>query len=89
MQQPLAHLYFVTLLEHLQAHKHKLSTLVLYANSITKQCTSLAVTEVENIVLWVERQAVIQVILQELANHINPSKIRMGDIHLLMDDINR
>ena len=89
MQQPLAHLYFVTLLEHLQAHKHKLSTLVLYGNSITKQCTSPAVEEVKKIILWVEHQAVIQVILQELANHINPSKIRMGEIYLLMDDINR
>ena len=87
MQQPLAHLYFLTLLEHLQAQQHKLSVLVRTANTIIQQC---AYTEdVERVVLWVELQAVVQVILQELAVHLNPSKHRMGELYPLMDDINR
>jgi len=40
MQQPLAHLYFLTVLEHLQAEGHKLSALVRTANNISKLCTS-------------------------------------------------
>ena len=89
MQQPLAHLYFLTLLEHLKAQGHKLSTLVRYANVITQQCTSPATEEVECVVLWVELQAVLQVILQELAIYLDPSKLRMEEVQLLVDDINR
>ena len=86
MQQPLAHLYFLTLLEHLQAQGHKLSGLVRTANSILQQCAS---ERVERMVLWVELQAVVQVILQNLAVHLNPSKPRMEEVHPLADDINR
>ena len=89
MQQPLAHLYFLTLLEHLQTQGHKLSALVRYANAITKQCASHATEEVESVLLWVELQAVVQVILQELAIYVDPSKLRMEEVHLLKDDINR
>ena len=89
MQQPLAHLYFLTLLEHLQACGHKLSGLVRIANSITQQCASPATGELEAIVLRVEFQAVLQVILQELATHLDPTELRMGEIQLLKDDINR
>ena len=89
MQQPLAHLYFLTRLEHLQAQRHKLSALVRYANAIIQQCASPATREVESVLLWVELQAVVQVILQELAIYLDPSKLRMEEIHLLEDDINR
>ena len=86
MQQPLAHLYFLTLLEHLQAQRHKLSVLVRTANIITQQCAS---PTTESVVLWIELQAVVQVILQKLAVHFNPSKPRMEEIHPVVDDINR
>ena len=86
MQQPLAHLYFLTLLEHLQALGHKLSGLVRVANTIIQQCAS---EEVESVVLWIELQAVVQVILQKLAVHLNPSKPRMEEVYPVVDDINR
>ena len=89
MQQPLAHLYFLTVLEHLQAEGHKLSSLVHTANTINQQCASPTTGEVENVLLWVELQAVVQVVLQELATHLDPSETHcMGEIQPLAD-INR
>ena len=87
MQQPLAHLYFLTLLEHLQAKTYKLSGLVSFANKIIERCNSPAIGEVEAVVLWVELQAVVQVIIHRLATNLNPSKLRVGEIQ--MDIINR
>ena len=87
MQQPLAHLYFLTLMEHLQ--RKTLSGLVHPANAITKQFASPTLEEVKSVVLWIELQAVVQLILQKLAVHLNPSKLRMGEVHLVVDDINR
>ena len=89
MEQPLAHLYFLTLLEHLQAQRHKLSGLVRTANTIIQQCASPTTEKAESVVLWVELQAVVQVILQKLAVHFNPSKPHMEEIHPVVDDINR
>ena len=86
MQQPLAHLYFLTVLEHLQAKGHNLSGLVRTANTITQQCAS---PTTESVVLWIELQAVVQVILRKLAVHFNPSKPHMEEIHPMVDDINR
>ena len=89
MQQPLAHLYFLTVLEHLQAQECKLSDLIRTANAITQQCGSTTTGEVERVVLWVELQAVLQVILQELAIHLNPNKSNMGEVEPLAQNINR
>ena len=90
MQQPLAHLYFLTLLEHLQAEGHKLSALVRTANTITNLCSSPTVGEGESVILWVELQAVVQVVLQQLATHLDPSEShRMGEVQPLVEDINR
>ena len=91
MQQPLAHLYFLTLLEHLQAHgqEYKLSGLIRIANTIIQQCASDTTKEVESVVLWIELQAVVQVILQKLAVHLNPSEPHMEEVHPVVDDINR
>ena len=89
MQQPLAHLYFLTLLEHLQGLEYKLSDLVRIAKTIKLQCGSCTTGDVESVVLWVELQAVVQVILQELATHLNPSKLHIGEVQLLEKDINR
>lgn len=90
MQQPLVHLYFLTVLEHLQAEGHKLSSLVRTANTINQQCASPTTGEVERVLLWVELQAVVQVVLQELAAHLDLSEThRLGEIQPLADDINR
>ena len=89
MQQPLAHLYFLTVLEHLQAEGHKLSALVRTANNISKLCTSPTVGDRESVLLWVELQAVVQMVLQQLATHLDPSEPhRMGEIQPLAEDIN-
>ena len=89
MQQPLAHLYFLTLLEHLQATECKLSDLVRTANAITEECDSTTTGEIERVILWIELQAVLQVILQELATHLNPSDLHMGEVQPLEEDINK
>ena len=90
MQQPLVHLYFLTVLEHLQAEGYKLSSLVRTANTINQQCASPTTGEVERVLLWVELQAVVQVVLQELAAHLDLSEThRLGEIQPLADDINR
>lgn len=89
MQQPLAHLYFITLLEHLQAQEYKLSDLVRVAKDITKQSTFAATEEVKRVVLWVELQAVIQVLIQNLATHLDLSEVQIGEVQPLVDDINR
>ena len=93
MQQPLAHLYFLTLLEHLEAKKYKLSGLVSIARKILEWCGSPATGEMEAVVLWVELQAVVQVVLQKLATHLDPdcdpSERHIGEIQPIMDDINR
>ena len=90
MQQPLAHLYFFTVLEHLQAVGHKLSVLVRIANSTIQQCACLATREVEGVLLWVELQAVVQMILQELAAHLDPAEAyHIGEVQPLVDNINK
>ena len=91
MQQPLSHLYFLTLLEHLQAKKHifPLSYFVRFANSISQQCANPARREEESILLWVELQVVVQVILQKLATHLDPSELHVSETQRLADDINR
>ena len=89
MQQPLAHLYFLTLLEHLQAQRHTLSGLVRTANAITEQFASPTSEEVKSVVLWIELQALVQLILQKLAVHLNPSKPHMEEVYPVADDINR
>ena len=89
MQQPLAHLYFLTLLEHLQAKKYMLSGLICIANEITQQLTSSARKVEEVVVLWIELQAVLQVVLQKLATHLDPFEPHMGEIQPLAENINR
>ena len=89
MQQPLAHLYFLTVLEHLQSKDCKLSYLLHVASVINQHCTSKATGEGENVVLQVELQAVVQLILQKLANHITSTEPQMGEVQLLAEDINR
>lgn len=56
MQQPLAHLYFLTVLEHLMSKPYKLSGLVRIAASITYLCTSCPTSESDKAVLYIELQ---------------------------------
>ena len=94
MQQPLCHLYFLTVMEHLSGqqsynlHGSKLSLLVRSAVGVQKQ---LEVAEGgEALLLWVEFQAVVQVLIQQLALHLDPTVThKLGDVQLIIDDINK
>lgn len=86
MQQPLCHLYFLTVMEHLWSTH--LSKLVNLAEHIQKQLKTAEGGEA--IILWVELQAVVQVLLQHLAVHLNPLEIRkFGDVQPIVQDINK
>lgn len=102
MQQPLCHLYFLTVMEHLESQnedqhnqyqhnedKHnKIPSLVNFASDLQKQ---LETSEDGNaILLWLELQAVIQTLLQQLAMNLDSSQpSNLGNFRLLEDDINK
>lgn len=86
MQQPLCHLYFLTVMEHLWTTH--LSKLVHLAEHIQKQLKTAEGGEA--IILRVELQAVVQVLIQRLAEHLNPLQIRkFGDVQSSVKDINK
>ena len=98
MQQPLCHLYFLTVLEHLMAkqnsesflhHQHShIAGLVRMADSIHNSLETAVGGEA--VLLWVELQAVTQVLLQQLALHLDPNQMQMlGDVQQIVDDVNR
>ena len=95
MQQPLCHLYFATVMEHFWS-KHqdktegqiKLSTFVRVADYIQKQLDTSEGKQ--SILLWVEFQAVVQNLIQELSYYLSPSHpYKLGDVHSLLKDINK
>ena len=83
MQQPLCHLYFLIVLEHLlgkqrseqiiqQEHNHLIS-FIRMATSI--QTTLETAVGGDAVLLQIELQAVTQVLLQQMAWHLNPKAI--------------
>ena len=93
MQQSLCHLYFVTVMEHLWS-KHccathsRLSILVTAIKNTQKQLD--AAQDGEAILLYIELQAVTQILIQQLALHLDPSQIyKLGDVKPLIHDINQ
>jgi len=96
MQQPLCHLYFLTVLEHLLAkqntdsfqQRNHMASLVRLAASIHASLKTAVGGEA--ILLWVELQAVTQVLLQQLAQHLDPNqKQKLVEVHRIQDDVNR
>ena len=90
MQQPLCHLYFSTYLDHLQStfqgRKHsELATFIKAARSM--QSILLAENGREHVVLWLEFQAVIELLIKELASHFEWSKL--SDVLPHKESINR
>ena len=67
MQQPLAHLYFLTVLEHLMSKHYQMSNLLTLATNISSLCTSPPTSDQDRVILWIELQALIQLIAKELA----------------------
>ena len=93
MQQPLCHLYFLTVLEHLQSRwnhheSNHLSNLVGTTKFLLKELKAAKIQEA--VLLWIEQQALMQVLIQQLAEHLDPAQPhKLGDLPLLADDINR
>ncbi len=94
MQQPLCHLYFLVVIEHLlgehpalNSHS-KLTGLVRAGAALHKQLETAEGGAA--VLLWVEFQAVIQVLIKQLAIHLNPvDPHKIGDIQLVLDDLNK
>lgn len=87
MQQPLVQLYFVTVLEHLTSKQMTITTLVNLAVHIRKICNSSQASSGEQVLLWIELQAVSQVIAQTIPNLLVKSKV--AEFMPLKDDIDR
>ena len=91
MQQPLAHLYFLTVLEHLSVEEQNLAnnSMVRAAKLISQQC-KLGISPAHfQILLHIELQAVIQVLAKLLALHLDSSEqSQMVEIQPLINEIN-
>lgn len=94
MQQPLCHLYFLIVMEHLWSKHHdsltsKLSALVRTANNVEQELKA-ATMEEEVVLMWVELQAVIQTLIQHLAVHLDPKGIHgISDYQVVLKDLNK
>ena len=90
MQQPLAHLYFLTVLEHLMSKDHSLVSMVRLANYILEQCDSSECCDNDKIILWIELQSVVQVIAQTVPHYLGYSEAKhVIEKKGLQVDINR
>ena len=90
MQQPLAHLYFMTVLEHLVARNWEISSLVMSADLIRTLCDISDTRDSDKVLLWIELQAVVQVIAQNVPYHLLPSqRDNIVQFAPLKDDINK
>ena len=97
MQQPLCHLYFLTVMEHLQivdtcssigkVNTNKVSFFLKLAIDIKDKLEQNQ--RKEAVILWIELQAVVQMLIRHVADCLNPEKKRkLGDIQRIMDDLN-
>ena len=86
MQQPLAHLYFLTVLEHLMSKPYKLPILVKMASIISCLCASPCTCDRDKVFLWIEYQAHVQVIAKQLAVSLATGKYQ--DVSNILEDIN-
>ena len=84
MQQPLCHLYFLTLLEHLIAQPQELNSLVRLVGVVGQWCEFDHLSPRHKLVLHIEKQAVIQVIIQRVAelftqrNHVITNSVSVS-----------
>ena len=91
MQQPLAHLYFLTVLQHLTSGSYTLSGNIKLANEIINARNSQHTPDATKAVLYIELQAVIQAIAQQLPTQLMQTQISeivsvCGQMNTLMDD---
>ena len=90
MQQPLCHLYFLLVMEHLQASSYNQNEVPGLVRSASLLHSILERGDCEDaVLLWLEFQAVIQVLIQKFAICLDPDHLeRLGDIQLVLDDLN-
>ena len=91
MQQPLAHLYFLTVLQHLTSGSYALSGNIKIANEIINAQNSQDTSDATKAVLYIELQALIQAIAQQLPTQLMQAQISevtsvCTQINALMDD---
>ena len=93
MQQPLCHLYFLTVLEHLwykhlKADNNKVTTLTRLTDFVLKQLKDPR--EGEAVLLWIEVQAMVQVLMYHLASCLDPDQTqKLGNFQLIIEELNR
>ena len=69
---------------------YKLSGLVRMASNINTLCTSEPTSNAAKAVLYIELQAVIQMIAQQLALHLDPSQPeKFGEVVSIGDELNK
>ena len=75
MQQPLCHLYFLTVMEHTQSTRQQDYSNLAYFVKLTEfiEQQLIAAEDDDAILLMVELQAVTQNLMQELSLYLNPS----------------
>ena len=88
MQQPLSHLYFVTVLEHVLSDRQSLANMVRVAGQLSHLCTSGVSEEpAQQVVLQIELQAVLQLIAKLLGKLLDVTE--MAEIKDSIMEINR
>jgi hypothetical protein len=94
MQQPLAHMYFTTVLHHLNTNGFSIINLVRVAGAIAENLEE-DTSQHQKVLHHIEKQAVIQATIHELAKCLNPSNPNgissvasiVSDINYLLDDV--
>ena len=92
MQQPLAHLYFLTVFEHLLNREQSFPSLVRVSKKLSNDCCS-GVAESNQVVLQIELQAALQVITKRIAVIVQTSEIctltdSINDVNQLFNNSN-
>ena len=89
MQQPLCHLYFLTVLDNYLLCNSNVDTLLVLATKVQDKALSSPGDE-KAILFEVEFQAIIQILIQRLAFHFNPTQSQMlDDVLISTNKINR
>eukprot|EP00731_Ephydatia_muelleri_P021734 Em0014g325a len=89
MQQPLAHLYFLTLMEHLVDKEQDLPALLCMRVAIKKQLHSSSTKTNEKILLYIELQAVVQVIVKQVAiDLISSDPLKTKQLSRMIEEVN-
>lgn len=85
MQQPLSHLYFLTVTENHNLRDKNLESLVGLANHVKEELENAI--DGEAVLLQLEFQAILQVLTQQLASHLDSDQL--GGVNEIIEIINR